>query len=81
MARILQFLIVSLSTTALAHDPPSTGETDAITDALAQIGCTADPDDVIEHEGNFEVMLAACDDGDFFIELSATFDVIMKIRQ
>ncbi|MEM7668921.1 MAG: hypothetical protein AAF317_07180 [Pseudomonadota bacterium] len=81
MTRILQLLIVALSSAALAHDPPSTGEADAITKALAQIGCTAEPDDVIEHEGNFEVMLATCDDGDFFIELSATFDVIMKIKQ
>ncbi|MEM9371853.1 MAG: hypothetical protein AAGA26_11930 [Pseudomonadota bacterium] len=52
-----------------------------ITDALGGMACEADPDDVIEHEGHYEVMLAICADGDFFIEFDGDLTVVKKIEQ
>lgn len=66
---------------ALAHETPTDDQMAKVEAALASIGCIADPADVVEHETHFEMIGAICDDGHYFIELNAAFEVVKKLKQ
>lgn len=71
---------IILATTAHAHDAPTQAQFEKIKAALEQIGCTASPDDVAEHEGSFELIGAACDDGAYLIEMNGAFEITKKLK-
>lgn len=66
---------------ASAHESPSAEDAGKIAEALASTGCSSETEDVMTHEGGFEVMLVTCEDGSYFMELNGAFEIVKKIKQ
>lgn len=64
-----------------AHESVTKDDEVKVQGALGQIGCEAKPEDIMEHEGGFEVMEAACADGNYFVVIDGAFEVKKKIKQ
>ncbi|MEM0922340.1 MAG: hypothetical protein AAGI13_04805 [Pseudomonadota bacterium] len=65
---------------ASAHDSATEAEQVEIVKSLADAGCTAKPEDMVEHDGGFEVLEAACTDGIYFLVLDGSFAITKKIK-
>ena len=66
---------------AFAHESATEAEQVEILKALQAEGCDAAGEDIVEHDGGFEVLEATCADGLYFVVLDGAFTVTKKIKQ
>ena len=74
-------LLALLATTAFAHDAPDDEDATKVIAALKEAGCSANAEDILTHDGGFEVFPATCTDGDYFIVVDGVFKITKKIKQ
>ena len=66
---------------ALAHEPTTDAQKTAILKSLAEAGCSAKPENIIEHMGGFQALEADCADGTYTVMLDTKFAIFNKIKQ
>lgn len=82
IAAILVAAGLALGTAAPAFaDDVSDAEVEKIMEALAEIKCEMDPDEIEKEDDGYELDDVFCEDGQYDIEMNLNFEVIKKVSE
>ncbi|MCF8481239.1 MAG: PepSY domain-containing protein [Rhodospirillum sp.] len=86
MKKTMQGMAVSVGLLVLMVSPAMAGEVSAETQAaisakLAEMHCEVDPDNVEAEGDGYELDDVFCADGQYDMDLNATFDVVEKRKE